>query len=202
MSRHINIADTDIYIAPIGNLDTLIAKATPQQMQLIAEVVSPRRQAEILATRQLVCETLGPQASIGHNPDGSPNIIGSDLNISISHSRDYVAIALNARQCIGIDIESWRNSLNTVREKFLTPTEIAIYNTPELLLQAWTAKEAIYKAAGITGLPFHDINLPSDPTSPTAKVLHSDTAPHSRHTHIFTLHTHTTADFTLTLAYK
>ena len=196
MSRHINIADTDIYIAPIGILDNLIAKANPQQMQLIAAVPSPRRQAEILATRQLVCEILGPQAAIGHNPDGSPNIIDSDLNISISHSRDYVAIALNAHQRIGIDIESWRNSLNSVREKFLTPQELAIYNTPAMLLQAWTAKEAIYKAAGITGLPLHDINLPADPSSSTATVTASN------NTHIFTLHTHTTPDFTITLAYK
>ena len=194
MSRHINIADTDIYIAPIGILDDLIAKATPQQMQLIDSVASPRRQAETLATRQLVCEILGPQAAIGHNPDGSPNIIDSNLNISISHSRDYVAIALNAHQRIGIDIESWRDSLNIVREKFLTTHEIAVYNSPQLLLQAWTSKEAIFKAAGITGLPFHNILLPLDTTKNIATVTHNSLNIN------FELHTLTHTNYTPTLA--
>ena len=72
----ININGTDIYIASIGDLDNLIAKATPEHLQLIDFINSPRRKAEILATRQLVCEILSPTATIGHNPDGSPNIIG------------------------------------------------------------------------------------------------------------------------------
>lgn len=112
----ININGTDIYIASIGDLDNLIAKATPEHLQLIDFINSPRRKAEILATRQLVCEILSPTATIGHNPDGSPNIIGSNLNISISHSHNHVAIALNPHQRIGIDIESWRDSLNIVRK--------------------------------------------------------------------------------------
>ena len=194
MSRHINIADTDIYVAPIGNLDALIAKATPEHLQLIDFINSPRRKAEILATQQLVCEILSPTATIGHNPDGSPNIIGSDLNISISHSRDYVAIALNARQRIGIDIESWRDSLFTVHTKYLSHKEIEVYNTPQLLLQAWTVKEAIYKAASIVGLPLHDINLPLDTTKNIARVYHNTL------TFTFELHTYTHSNYTLTMA--
>ena len=185
---------TDIYIASIGDLDNLIAKATPEQLQLITSVNSPRRKAEILATRQLVCEILSPTATIGHNPDGSPNIIGSNLNISISHSHNHVAIALNPHQRIGIDIESWRDSLNIVREKFLTTHEIAVYNSPQLLLQAWTSKEAIYKAAGITGLPFHNILLPLDTTKNIATVTHNSLNIN------FELHTLTHTNYTLTLA--
>ena len=191
MSDHIKVLDTDIYI---GHIESLTNTPTQSDLDYIADIKSPRRRNEIIATRQLLRDILGPKATIGHNPDGSPFLPDHDLNISISHCDRFVAIALNRKGKIGIDIETWRDSLNLVKEKFLTSGEIAIYNTLELLLQAWTAKEAIYKTAGITGLPLHSIILPDNPSHPQATVAINNKTTH------YTINTIPHNDFTLTIA--
>ncbi len=156
------------------NLDELKALASPRDLLDISPVKSDSRKAEILATRQLARDMFSPDAVIGHYPDGSPFIENLDIHISISHCKGMVAIASNPRLKIGIDIERWRNTLLKVKPRFLSPREMEHYNTPDTLLWAWTAKEAVYKAAGCEGIDFaNGISLPLDLTSDIATVKFS-----------------------------
>ncbi len=73
------------------------------------------------------------------------------------------ALAVNDFSPIGIDLELWRDQIHRVREHFLSAREIERYDTPFLLLSAWTMKEALYKAASVQGLTLsRDIRLPLD----------------------------------------
>lgn len=201
-----------LYIEPIPSLDSLIASAPDDDIALLNEITSNSRKAEILATRQLLRDLFGPDATLCHHPNGSPYLHNNPIHISISHCATHIAIATHPTQRIGIDIETWRPTLERVKEKFLTPDEIATYNTPELLLQAWTAKEAIYKAAGISGLSLLDIKLPINPSAPNniqrLNTLHHNpqptTAPAiatiSRHNAQFTLHHLQSPHATITIA--
>lgn len=124
-----------------------------------------RREAEKAATVQIVTTLFGPGATVAHNPDGAPLLILPDgaqaPEISISHSIRTVALAVGrAGRHIGIDIEQPRQQLVRVAARFLAPEETAIHAaSEENLLRAWTAKEATFKAAGITGLTLADIRL-------------------------------------------
>lgn len=184
-----------LYIEPIQSLDSLIATAPNDDIALLNGITSNARKAEILATRQLLRKIFGPGATLCHHQNGSPYLHNNPIHISISHCATHIAIATHPTQRIGIDIETWRPTLERVKEKFLSPNEIAIYNTPELLLQAWTAKEAVYKAAGIAGLPFHDINLPLNPSTHHNSPSHHITQPTTTTT-IATIPNHST-QFTL-----
>lgn len=108
----------------------------------------PRREREREAVMQLVQALAGKDARLDHCPDGSPLIIGSPLHISISHSRNYVALAWSDTPGIGIDIEEPRpTQLARIAPRFLSAEELPLYGTsPDLLLQAWTLKEAAFKA--------------------------------------------------------
>ena len=114
-----------------------------------------RRERERGAVNGLVARELGAGVTISHREDGSPVAAGFDGKISISHSKDYVAVATHPRLRIGVDIEQPRIQLERVRSKFVATEEA--FDSLDALLHAWTAKEAVYKAAGTPGVSLTEI---------------------------------------------
>lgn len=119
------------------------------------------------AVSRLISRVFGDNARIEHRPDGSPVIIGSSREISISHCTGMAALAVGKSQRIGIDIELPRPTLRRVADKFISATEFDRWGADDtMLLKAWTIKEALYKAAGQRGVNFaDDVKLPEDPES-------------------------------------
>lgn len=110
---------------------------------------------------RLIADNVGPDARLIHDADGAPHIADSTLNISISHSPRFAALAIDPDQRIGIDIEEPRlEQLSRIITKFLSPNELPGWQNR--LLHAWTAKEATFKAAGISGLTIGRISLNAD----------------------------------------
>lgn len=129
---------------------------------------------------QIYCEH-GPDGfrEIGHFPDGAPFIFGLTARISITHTSHLLAVAMlpktpeadlgifNTRSAMGIDAERLdREQVIKVRSKFLSSREQELIPEKDLEknIIAWTAKEALYKAAMTPGLDFsEDIELLSLP---------------------------------------
>lgn len=116
---------------------------------------------------------------IGHFQDGAPFIFGLPARISITHTGGLLAVAMlpktpdielaifNPRTAMGIDAERLdREQVLKIREKFLSEEELEFIPKDDLKshIIAWTAKEAIYKAALTPGLDFRkDITINSLP---------------------------------------
>lgn len=118
----------------------------PEFSRLKAE----QRQKEWLATRLLLKEMLGREAIIHHHPSGAPYLSEAEKKqISISHTKDFVAIMLtDATQMAGIDIEYRSERVRKVRSRFLNAEEelfIDPAHETEHLLICWCAKETLYK---------------------------------------------------------
>lgn len=109
-----------------------------------------RRAAEQTAVRTLL-EMMVPGASLCNAPSGRPYLVneaGQELpvTVSVTHSRHYAAVAVN-NGAVGIDLEEPRSQLLSVATRFLSKDERFLYcKDIQLLLSAWTAKEAVYKA--------------------------------------------------------
>ena len=89
--------------------------------------------------------------------NGQPRLNNSDFKISISHSAKRIVLQLSTKINPGIDTEIQREKLRLVKSRFLNPQElISCEGEHELMYLClhWSAKEAIYKSAGITGLSF------------------------------------------------
>ncbi len=113
------------------------------------------------AVDRMIADHVGADARLIHDADGAPMLAGAPLHISISHSPNFAALALDADNRIGIDIEEPRlEQLSRIISKFLTPPERPRWQSR--LLRAWTAKEATFKAAGIPGLTIGRITLSTD----------------------------------------
>lgn len=109
-----------------------------------------QRQKEWLATRLLLKEMLGHEAIIHHHPSGAPYLSEAEKKqISISHTKDFVAIMLtDTTQTAGIDIEYRSERVRKVRSRFLNAEEkqfIDPVHETEHLLICWCAKETLYK---------------------------------------------------------
>lgn len=109
---------------------------------------NPTRQKERLASRLLIEALCGTYQPIDYKANGEPYFTQSDLYLSISHTKNYVAVAV-APFRIGIDIEHTSNRVLRITEKFLNPAELAtLAQAPQpasTALLYWCAKEALYK---------------------------------------------------------
>lgn len=111
------------------------------------------REEEKRGARELLKAMLGCEVEIGHNPNGKPVIPG--FNISISHTKGYVAVLLSAVFKVGIDIEYHSDRIQKIARRFLRPDEI--YSQSIDLLTVWCVKETLYKLRSEEHLTYQDM---------------------------------------------
>lgn len=118
--------------------------------------------------KQIYCEQGEPNyREINHFSSGVPYLENYPGRISITHTDHFLAVAMlpktpeinleffNPRSSMGIDAERTdRKQVLNVRQKFLSENELEIIPEDNLILnvQAWTIKEALYKAALTPGI--------------------------------------------------
>ena len=112
---------------------------------------SASRILEWTAVRVLLYDLLDRQVPILYHDNGAPYLPEYEhLDISISHTRGYVAVALAEQGEIGIDIEQISAKVERVRNRFVRDDEVA--DTLEQLLLHWSAKETAFKKSTLLRL--------------------------------------------------
>jgi len=135
---------------------------------------SSRRAIEIQGTSELAAEIFGPDIKIRHTASGRPFIEGYAGDISVSHGAGMVLLAVNPHSNVGIDIEQSRALLSRVASRFLSKEELQAHSDSRSLLLAWTAKEAVFKAADRTGIFLSDIRYPANGDMQRATITTPD----------------------------
>lgn len=120
------------------------------------------RRQEHEAAIELLCEVMGRDVAVVHDGNGAPRLIGQPGCITLSHCSAGVAVAYDAVNAVGIDMEVARGQLERVKAKFLSDAELGRMSGINALLDAWTVKEALYKAMLTPGIALADIDL-ADP---------------------------------------
>lgn len=102
-----------------------------------------------------------------HRPHGKPAVPGSGLELSVSHSGDWVAVAATRAGPTGVDVERVRTDIDlaSLARHVLSPAERDWFGAADFFL-CWTRKEAVAKATG-DGLrlpmPSLTVSRPGDP---------------------------------------
>lgn len=151
---HANVVscDTDILVSEVESRGFNISP--------IISMKSKNRIHEWLSIRLLLFEMFGKCSEILYNETGKPSLKDIDSHISISHSKNKIAI-VSDKHPTGVDIQQINKKLHNIQQKFLHPKEIEykkIYTTEELSV-IWSAKEAIYKVHGHPEIFLRDILL-------------------------------------------
>ena len=162
--QQLHIADTHVYTWQLTEtVVQLNAGLTLSQREeeRLTTIHSQKKQREFLAIRHLLQQAQLPTTALYYTPEGKPLFEGQ--YISITHSQDFVMIALSPRP-IGIDIERCTPRILRLAPRF-TPWQ-APPNMDELTqiqayTQLWTIKEALYKIADLPSVRFYeDLQIP------------------------------------------
>ena len=129
-----------------------------------------RRELEREAASKLVAGVFGHATVIAHEDDGRPYLpTHPGVCISLSHCVDECVLAVSDSP-VGVDVETARPQLSRIAAKFLTSREMARGpHDVDALLRYWTAKEAVFKCAGMPSLVISEIELSDDMSHATAR---------------------------------
>ena len=119
------------------------------------------RKQQLIGARYLLQKLIGDSAPniIENSIHGKPHIKGSDLEISISHTKEYIALILSKDKKVGIDIEILDPRIKRIENKFLRDDEREFINPDQYLEQLyiiWSAKETLFKIYEKGGLIFKE----------------------------------------------
>ncbi|MDR0824436.1 MAG: hypothetical protein LBN74_05035 [Prevotella sp.] len=124
-------------------------------VQNIHSIRSESRVLEILSTRVLIKELTGEEKEIRYNDTGKPFLVDGSYHVGVSHTKGYVAVAINQEIPIGLDIEYISEKIKRVQSRLVATDE---YIDPENdlihLLLHWSAKEAMFKFIDVEGVDF------------------------------------------------
>ena len=151
---------THLYIWHITESVEVLKNLLPTEKTVEADkYVSLKHQKQSLA-KQLLLYRHNLDGKINYLSNGKP-VLTNGQYISISHSGEYVVVAVG-KESVGIDIERKNPKLHKISSRFYHPDDVVPQNKDALtqLQYVWTAKESIYKLAGVAGLSFkQDIHL-------------------------------------------
>jgi phosphopantetheinyl transferase len=141
----------------VESIEELENMITVDQLVELEKYANPKRRKEKLAARVLLNKMIGEKARIFYDGNGKPHLAFSPYSISISHSKDYVAVVLSLKTYVGVDIQFMSDKIYRVVPRFLHTDEYQNIHPsfPDHSLHIhWCAKEALYKIYGKKQLNF------------------------------------------------
>ena len=162
--QQLHIADTHVYTwqltETVAQLSAGLTLSQGEEERLTT-IHSQKKQREFLAIRHLLQQAQLHTTALYYTPEGKPLLEGQ--YISISHSQDFVMIALSPRP-IGIDIERCTPRILRLAPRFTpwqAPPDMDELTQIQAYTQLWTIKEALYKIADQPSVRFYeDLQIP------------------------------------------
>lgn len=145
----ISIGETQIYISEVVQNEDLLLQLyqlSENEKLTLEKYHNNRHRLQWLSYRLLLKNVLQEDFIIDYQPNGKPILRHPKKNISISHSFDYVAVALS-NHAIGIDIEKQSSRILNLKTKIANEKEQQKWDMQDyrILHIIWGVKEAIYK---------------------------------------------------------
>lgn len=136
----------------------LLCFFTPQELEReeFKRFTFEKRKTEWLATRVLLKQLIGNSFNISYTDSGKPVLDHPEYHhISITHSREFVAVFIHQNREIGIDIESQNRNYAPILKKYLSDGELGhIKDDNSIPCLYWCAKEALFKMVEEQGIDF------------------------------------------------
>lgn len=162
--QQLHIADTHVYTWQLTETVAQLSAGltlSQREEERLTTIHSQKKQREFLAIRHLLQQAQLPTTALYYTPEGKPQL--EEQYISISHSHDFVMIALSPRP-VGIDIERCTPRILRLAPRFTpwqAPPDMDELTQIQAYTQLWTIKEALYKIANQPSVRFYeDLQIP------------------------------------------
>ena len=162
---------------PVDDLLNLLQKKE-LYLPYLSQISSESRKREWLTVRVLLKEMLGEEKEILYTSTGKPYLSDNSYQISISHTKGFVAVALHPEMKVGIDIEHISPRIHKIRSRFMNEKEEANLDKEHEevhLLLHWSAKESMFKILDEQDIDFKKC-LHVNPFNPVLNELSSFSA--------------------------
>ncbi|WP_159474049.1 4'-phosphopantetheinyl transferase superfamily protein [Dyadobacter sp. 3J3] len=129
-------------------------KLSDSDQKKLERKVNSKRKKESVAVRLLLEKMLEETHEISYDENGKPFLISTNYKISISHSEKYAAMYLVKDKSAGVDIQKIKPDIGKGIDFFLNDEEQLWVDKADFILIniLWSAKESVYKYAGIKEL--------------------------------------------------
>jgi 4'-phosphopantetheinyl transferase len=122
-------------------------KVFPKYHPNISSYKNHFRVNQILNTRHIVKRIVGENIELTQNIYGKPLLSNSNLHISITNHKKFIAVIVAKFLC-GIDIESKERNLTEIQHKYINQLDLLSNNQNIDLTKIWCGKEVLYKIHG------------------------------------------------------
>ncbi|MEO6894104.1 MAG: 4'-phosphopantetheinyl transferase superfamily protein [Ginsengibacter sp.] len=130
-----------------------------EKVSIQKEITHPHKRLQHLAGRYLlqILNPNFPYELIAIGESKKPLLANGELHFSISHCADFAAAIISEEKSVGIDVELVTPKIESIKNKFLSPKELALISRKcnelkasnyELLTLCWSSKESIFKWNG------------------------------------------------------
>ena len=136
-----------------------LASLSEEEKSNVMNFRSEPRRKEWLTLRILLKDVLrvAHYDEVVYDEKGKPHLKNGNGYISFSHTRNFAAVIFHRTKNIGIDVETVRNRIEKISNKFLNDKEQAFIQNEkriETLHIIWGCKEVLFKIHGKGGLDF------------------------------------------------
>jgi len=157
--KTISLAEGIIGVWQINeNVSDLSVHFSPEELNNpeLQKYTFEKRKVEWLVTRLLIRHLVGTDFKLTYLQTGKPILLHEIYkHISITHSRDFVAVFVHKKEETGIDIESVNRDFGKVEKRYMSDDELRETNGNQTLqCLYWCAKEAIFKLVKEDGIEF------------------------------------------------
>lgn len=176
--KELTFDDLQIYILNIRDevfsykSSSLFDWFTAEELEAFRGITSEKRKREYVAVR-FILFLLGHRGELIYQ-NKIPKL-KNGTHISISHSGEWVAVALSSDFPLGMDIERVQEKITRIYERFVHLDEREYFDAKNLELSTllWSFKETVYKLMRTEGLSFSEqICIKIDPLKNfKAKIL-------------------------------
>lgn len=123
----------------------------------LKQIKTDKRRLEFLASRVAFYQLTNSSCPITYTHNGKPLCIDNQYQLSISHTKQWVAVIVHQNHQVGIDIEVSTPRFEKLYTRFLNQNEqkeLLLDNNFKKIELAWSAKEALYKIIGEQAVDF------------------------------------------------
>ncbi len=133
---------------------------SPTEKKYYETLRSDLRKKHWLSYRNILSNLMDKDSrELFYDDYGKPHSVNRNYHLSVTHSGIFAAAIVSTEGAVGIDIETLKDRVERVKEKFLSPEEresVGHQNRLEKLYIYWGAKESLYKLYGKPEVEFSE----------------------------------------------
>jgi phosphopantetheinyl transferase len=143
----------------IADINVVTSSFSQAQLSAYQTGHSRERSLQMACADFIISDILGEDTKVSRTAKGAPFLKDKKINLSISHTSNYMAMIVNENARLAIDIEVKGRNIDRIKRRFTIDSEVEHFREffqDDALLSVWGVKECLFKIMHANGVLFTD----------------------------------------------